>query len=351
MSRQELEFHFSKAIDTDTNEIPASILVQSLDGLQRTVHLLAKQHEGASVTQRDRISAELAQKYPIMCAPLEPGCVLMRTWVGDPLTDLFAPDDIQIVTDNVKAAIESIARNKIDDLSRIIPDYTRRKKVIDAVKGMLPKRGSNFSFTLKDSVDGTICQSTELWEGIKSVTIQPNDQVPQFTVTGRLAQINFDDRKLTIIYPPTQRTLECIYDESIEDMLLENPREMIQVTGSVIMHPDDTPEKIVDVISIEELDLSPFYVTEVPHNDGILKFRKQYTFNVTQDESKQLLLIEKPELGVDIIAYTRDELDQELMDEISDLWSNYAERDEQELTPDAIVLRKTLLNQIELISK
>ena len=44
------------------------------------------------------------------------------------------------------------------------------------------------------------------------------------TLTGRLSAIDFDERCITILYPPTNRELKCIYEEPVEDMLLENPK-------------------------------------------------------------------------------------------------------------------------------
>ena len=65
------------------------------------------------------------------------------------------------------------------------------------------------------------------------------------------------------------------------------------------------------------------------------------------DETQQLMCLENPLLGIDVFAYTRDELDEELEIEIGVLWRNYAiERDEM-LSPKAKELKYNLLNAID----
>lgn len=70
------------------------------------------------------------------------------------------------------------------------------------------------------------------------------------------------------------RELDCHYDKSLEDFLYENRRGPIQVTGTVILDEQNEPRRIVDVQSIAELDLSAFEISDVPHNQTVLRFRQ-----------------------------------------------------------------------------
>jgi hypothetical protein len=53
------------------------------------------------------------------------------------------------------------------------------------------------------------------------------------------------------------------------------------------------------------------------------------------DETKQLLCLQKPELGIDVYAYQRDELFDALKEEIDVLWRNYAGEKDDILTVGA----------------
>ena len=61
------------------------------------------------------------------------------------------------------------------------------------------------------------------------------------------------------------------------------------------------------------------------------------------DETKQLLCIEKADLGIDVFATTREALLTELQEQISMLWQEYAQAPDDELDAPARVLKHALL--------
>jgi len=69
----------------------------------------------------------------------------------------------------------------------------------------------------------------------------------------------------------------------------------------------------------------------------------------TLDESQQVFCLEYSELGIDIYASAREELDLLLWEEIDVLWRNYALEDSRNLTQDAQELKMNLLAKIEEI--
>jgi hypothetical protein len=168
------------------------------------------------------------------------------------------------------------------------------------------------------------------------------------TVTGRLERIDFGARMLTIIYAVTRRELDCHYDESIEELLLENPRELIQVTGRVTLDEEGNPTRITDVEDIREVDLSPFHLSEFRLPDRTLRLREPLLLTPALDETEQLLCLSDPTLGIDICAPTREELDVALHEEIDVLWRNYALADTvQPMTDAAASLKQRLVEAIE----
>jgi hypothetical protein len=174
-----------------------------------------------------------------------------------------------------------------------------------------------------------------------STAADPERQVR--TVTGRLSEIQFDERKITLVYPVTNRELVCIYNEAVEELLLERPRELIQITGEIILDDNDQPKKIVNVESIAEVDLSPFYLQSIEYAGRAFEFIKPLELTPELDETQQLYCLENPELGIDVYAYTRDQLDVELKEQLAFLWDTYALAADGELTGAAIAVKQNLL--------
>jgi hypothetical protein len=164
-------------------------------------------------------------------------------------------------------------------------------------------------------------------------------------VTGELKSIDFTERKITIIYPPTSKELVCIYEESVEDLLYEKRRDLIQVTGRVLLDEQGVPKQIIDVTDIRDLDLSILTLDTVRHGALTLKAATTLSLEIMLDDSKQLLCIEQPDLGIDVYATTREGLLTELHEQLAMLWQEYAQASDEELDAPARQLKHTLLNR------
>ena len=91
------------------------------------------------------------------------------------------------------------------------------------------------------------------------------------------------------------------------------------------------------------LDLFTFYLQTIEHAGRIFEFSKPLELTLELDVTKQLYCLEKPELGVDAYASTRDQLDLELGEQVAFLWDTYAMAADEELTCAAIVVKQNLL--------
>jgi len=100
-----------------------------------------------------------------------------------------------------------------------------------------------------------------------------------------------------------------------------------------------------------EVDLSPFYVAEVQLADYVLRLREPLVLTPELDDSRQLMCVAYPSLGVDVCAFTRDDLDEALVVEFDVLWRNYAKADDGELSPASRELKRGLLARMEEVAR
>jgi hypothetical protein len=336
----------------DGQVLPVATLTTVLAAMQRAVHLLAMQQENVSVRQKERINKTIEGKYPLLCTIPKQGSYIMPVEIGDPTTGLFVLKDIEIVSSLFTDCRTLLSSGDKSGLTEKIPDQSRRDLFIKAARSMAPSQGSgikvglshidrSFNISLNTLHErGKTCLSTALETELQQLR----------TVTGRLSEIQFDERKITLVYPITQKELVCIYSESVEDMLLDRPRELIQVTGEVILDDNEQPKKIVNVESIIEVDLSPFYLQSIEHSGRNFVFIKPLELTPDLDETQQLFCLEYADLGIDVYAYTRDQLDLELREQIAFLWDSFALADDTELTGTALQLKTNLLNALREVT-
>jgi hypothetical protein len=155
---------------------------------------------------------------------------------------------------------------------------------------------------------------------------------------------------VTIIYAPRHRGLDCYYSEDIEPMLLENRRDLIQVTGRVIMDDGGHPSKIVEVGEIRELDLSPFIVSEISGAGWRIRSSQSFPLVPFLSESEQLICLQHEPWGLDVFAPTRSELFGEFKEQMGLLWEEYAREDDAVLSGPALKVKLALREQFQEVN-
>lgn len=328
-------------------EVPVSLLTQTLATLQELVHLFALQEEGRSLRQRLRLSEEIKAKYVLQCSPPQAGSFAVTGHVRSQPGDLFANQNVAHVVTNLHRFSRATVDGQADVLPQIIPDSRLRHRVLTRLISLSPAPGSGYRYELLNGTGAAIALEETLPNRIESLLTSPTERAELQTVTGRLDAIAFGEHKLTIIYAPKRRALECFYDEDLEPMLLENRRDLIQVTGRVIMDDDNHPKRLEEVEQIRDLDLSPFVLNEVAGAGFRLRPRQSIPLQPSLSETEQLICIEHSAWDLDVFAPTRGELFQELKEQVLMLWTEFARASADALSAPARRVKEQLLEDWE----
>ena len=167
------------------------------------------------------------------------------------------------------------------------------------------------------------------------------------TVNGELIEINFADRRITILPKGSNRQLKVTYQDAMEDLLLENRRSTIQITGRVSRDENGEIKNMFDLESIGALDLSPLEVNEVEHEGLRLRFKEAVRLQPRNDDNPQFVSIEDPSLGLDAFAGAVSDLLDEVAEDLVVVWKHYAMAPDANLSPKALELKHWLLAVME----
>ncbi len=334
-------FRFSHAT-AETQSVPASLLIQTLEGAQRVIWLLALAEENRDIKMRARIPSEIEQRYQLRCSVPKVGSYAMPAAVVSELPVLAWLDLTAKVMDRFEGLADAVVHADRDRVLSLVPDSAIRIRVLENLRSMAPRPGSGWRLDL-NRLDRTVRFDDAFHAAWKRLRPRMVGEPETQTVNGNLVKIDFGARSITMAPLGMSRELDCHYDESLEDFLYENRRGPIQVTGTVILDEQNEPRKIVDVQSIAELDMSAFEISEVPYNQTVLRFKQPLVLMPSLDEeSQQWMVLEKTELNIHVVAQTREALMEELQNHISMLWDEYAKDAEGNLSPVALALRTRL---------
>lgn len=349
-SAPQFSFHLGGAATT-THTIPASVLVQVIKNAQSAVELIGCHVEGKEFRQRVKIPSRISRKYQLVChIPVE-GSYSMPMSLGDPASDLFAQGDIEQAWKSFSDLLRSISTRDTAWMKEVLPDSALLRRVLEYVKGMAPSAGANWKFGILDKAGATLAEFDEKTLPFVQATLVPAEQrEAERTITGELKSINFTQRQFSIVYPPTSRELVCSYDEAVEDLLYENRRSLIQVTGRVVLNDEDQPKEIHAVSDICDLDLSPFTIDHVRYGERRLRASQAVIIEPTLDDDKQFLCLHHEELGIDVFAKTREQLAVELAEQLVMLWDEFALADDESLDASAQQLKRALLRTFAEVS-
>jgi len=343
-STPKFSFHLEGA-QTSSCAIPASVLVQVVENAQNAVELIGYFVEGMEVKRRLRIPARMSRKYQLVCHVPVGGSYVLPLTLGDPLSDLFVLDDIQKVWGLFSGLLRGVSACDEHQVRDALPDGLVRRRVLESFKAMAPRAGANWHLDIRCADDRSFARlDDKTLPFVQSALVPAEQREAERTITGELKTINFTQRQFSIVYPPTERELVCSYDEAMEDLLYENRRSLIQVTGRVVLNDEDQPKEIHEVSDICDLDLSPFSVEHLRADGRALTARVPVVIEPTLDDCKQSLCLVNEALGIDVFAHTREKLAIELVEQVLMLWDEYALAPDDSLEESAQVLKQSLLN-------
>ena len=344
---RELQFRFGGRA-TEGNVVSVAVLTQSLQSLQRIVHLLGMRHEGREIRQRARPSDEVEKRYPVLCQLPKGGSYVVPVMIGDTSRDLFGTDAVDTVTGDLQALLSAITDQDSNRMREVLPDPNYRMAILEAFRKMTPPKRSGIEVALQSSTGDDLFVPSRAANFLDNFVERRAGDLTVTAVTGRLIGIDFDRRRLRLHYPPTRRELQCFYLAESEDMLLENARDLIQVVGQVVIDANGDPERINDVEKILEVDLSAIEVDGFESGDNRVVARQPVIFQTLLDDTSQYYMIQEAPFGIQLLAVFRDQLETDLYEELDVLWRHYSGEADEKLSEDAQQLKRQLLDAFQV---
>jgi hypothetical protein len=333
---------------TEGSSVPAEVLVRAVQGLQQAVWLLAAADEAQPVSKRFKPGADFRKRYTLRLATPEPGSYAIPLSLSDERPQLsVSPFGTQDLLPRLHKVCGAIAERGHGTLGGLVPDSSYRLRLLQEIRKVLPKKGEAWAFGFSAGSEPEVVLTAKDRDSIEEWLEAPEDR-RETAVIGQLQRIDFAEKMVVILYPPTHRELECLYREEIEETLLEARRELFQIIGQFVLDDDGHPKRLTDVRSIEPVDLSALSLATVEHAGHEYLLSPPVVVNPSLDEdTQQHFVAEIAEFGICAQGRTRDALLDDIASQIGFLWEEYAVAKESELSEDAIELRKVLLGRLK----
>jgi hypothetical protein len=320
--------------------VPAAALAQSLDALQRVILLLAMRLEGHAPGRRMRPSSSMQQRYKLLCdLPTRGSYVTPVHIVG---SGLLGASDVSAVSAELSKLLSAIGNSSETELEHSIADETWRRFALEALERLAPHRstGTELEVTLGRA---RVLDSINARPFIEKIMRKTKRHRAPGVVLGEFKRIDFMKREFTVRHLLSARDLAGGYNDYVEETLLDHPRAMLLVFGTITRDLNGAPTSIDDVERIEAVDMEPIAVSSFQIGNKEITATQPLYAALSFDESDALFTAEIPSLRLSVCAETRDLLNDALNDELALVWKRYATADDAKLTPAAQSLKVRLL--------
>jgi hypothetical protein len=348
-----LGFHFQHAAEQD-HVVPAALLIKALENAQKALQYIAIVTEGHELRDGQHVPDAIAQRYALRCALPQEGSYTMPAVVGldSPGFDEIEAGLVYRVVTTFRDTLTALGRGEIGRLPQLIPDSRMRGRVLQNVKAMVPSPGSGFRLGLLHGDMATaeaIPIDDQLVSQINSAVKGISSTVKTEVITGTVVRIDFEKRLLTFVPRGLSKSIDCPYDDSIEDLLIENRRDFVQITGQIRFDEYGNLKEIARVESICDLNLAPIEISNISKHGITFDPPILFSPKLTTPEDEGLpqwapcLALEVDDFELHLYAATRADLVEELEFTMGMLWEEYAMEDPAALSPKAQLLRERLM--------
>jgi hypothetical protein len=329
---------------------PADAIIRLLSGLQQVSLAFAASNEGRSIGQRFRVPATFKAKYTLVCGTPTLGSYHLPVGLVDVSAESASTNPGKVL-EQVKEFVKAIAEDDEARAKQILPDSKYREYALREIRSFAPKVGDRWKASLTVGKDASVSLNGKVARNIEKWLDSTLSSQAQMTVIGELVGINFDEHRLSIKIPIDNRQLDCIYLPEIEVDLLESRRDLIQVTGEFTVDVQGHPQRITSASRIDPVDLSPIVLKILGDDKYALAAKRRFELTPTLDpETQQRFLVDDAELGLCVVASTRSELIEEIVEQILCDWSEYADASDDTLTAGARRLAQTLRDRFQRLT-
>ncbi len=336
--------------------IDATTLVEAVGGFQKFLCLLAMDMEGQDPRQRAKISEQYMERFKLNFQALTPGSVQLEAVVGS-RDDVVNGGVLPELIERSQNVLGIFSDNQISDpaaaFSRIVKNPAIRSRIVKNFRNMLPRVGSGRTFSVGWGKRRHITFSEESHKRLSLLETKENNELSfiQSVVNGTLLEMDFANRAFQIYYPPTKKTIKCVYEDEDEPVLVENRRDWVQVRGIVVLDADGHPTEINNVDSVIAVDMTEIEFRTIILSDGsILGLNHPIIFSPKISEDGQILEVVDETTGINAYGQARDDLIEAIRDDIDAIWLNYA-HPSLPLAAEAAALGEWWRNNAKILSE
>lgn len=297
------------------HRVSVSLFAKTLKAVQDTMNQIGKAKVEYESSKRGPTPAIVRTECELFFVRSDPGSLTATLELAPHEPKLIPEYERDLGAEALEGArvlIDSIVNDDPTELERVFPDEKYRYRVVEFLSEALPKEGSDY------------------------------------TIAFRIGK----DKKYPQVVRPTRERVARLTGIS-EARIVEEEIAVVQLVDAlcrVKVRPDETlrPEDITAIVEWRPIgdspDLRPFRPRDIRWGDRTLMLHHEIACDVSIEDD--LYVVQYEPLGIRAYADSREDAVAAFNEEFILLWDEYASAPEERLTPDAIRLKRLLVELV-----
>ncbi|WP_440946741.1 hypothetical protein ACSAZL_00110 [Methanosarcina sp. T3] len=323
------------------NEISVPYLVETLQHIQNAIYQIGDHLVGNPARQKGDFPKPVKEYCTLLITELEKGSIHATMEVADGQIRIESlqtlGEESLCVTEDLLVAL-SKANVSEEDLHSIIRDQHRVNKILREFYSMWPDEESKLSISFAFGKDKNRELNPKQKGKIESLLNKAPEECEK-EVFGRLVEVRVD-KKRSIQIDSVEGIIKCKYTPDIEDLVTSSLGKFVRVRGKT--SPTSTGTFVLEIDQENCLEPLSHYNLRLFKKDNVIR-KLEKAVNIELYFENDYYIASNDDLGLLSAQPTLKQAIEGVKEELTVLWSEYVETEENTLTKSGKILRDKLL--------
>ena len=341
--------------------IDTEVLGESLNSVSKVIQLLTgafRNEPNEELPRTNSLRDQFKSSYTLRSKETRLGSYVIPIQLGlkEPVEQFKVSEVIEEISKLKQFIFDFFAAAVVADetkLEKHCPRTSNLHRLLEAVSNLIPATGHTVQLQLLGADSQPFFDSDRDSRNIKELSqkigkpTKPATELEETTVVGEIVEIDLRDQTCQIQTPDGFTIAGDLTSNSppSEELFKATP---IEVSGTFEIDEDGLICGIVSQESKRLVNLDPIKVETFPFHNELLRATPPLIYEVDLMKEDGCYSIDG-DLDLFVYAYSREELEDVVIESLQSFWELYVIADDSELAPSGVQKKREIMNRIQQI--
>lgn len=235
---------------SERHGLPVGVLIRALNGLQRSIHLVAMMNQGYKIKARIKIPKDIERHFHLFCQVPQDKGFCQPTIVAAKTNPNLIVDKVKEAVQILREIMNAVSENNADRFKSVVTDPAFQHHLIVSLRMMIDEPIDNCTLNVEDRNGALLFDRTSAIEALRNFEVSnaaPLDLEVRSEIIGRVERIDFGKRILFLRIMENGNLLESGYDDKFEKFFIKSRNSLIKIRGDIEIDNIENKFRIIEI--------------------------------------------------------------------------------------------------------